>query len=249
MHPFQVWQEFRLPQPSFQQFRFKTSSSGNPSESFGRKTPDRFKVPVFQPVMACEPDSSWIDPEEAFHTARRFHLEDKNLMEAEHWYQIAAAENHPDACFHLGFLYETHFRDMVKARFFYEKAIDGGNTLASNNLALLIWSESGPIPEVEKLLKDSFASGNGLSAGALVLYYEVTNNLPDMKQIASGFLRNLSDDDSHNRALGMVLDCLIKRNEFAFLRSLFLEPGSVLMKKARPYWHVLEIIRKGDESE
>jgi hypothetical protein len=249
MHPFQVWQEFRLPQPSFQQFRFKTYSSGNPSGSFGRKTTDRFKVPAFQPVLACEPDSSWSDPEEAFHTARRLHLEEQNLMEAEHWYRIAASENHPDACFHLGFLYETHFRDMAQARFFYEKAIDGGNSFASNNLALLIWTESGPIHEVEKLLKDSLASGNGLSAGALVLFYEATNNLSEMKQTASGFLRNLSDEDTHNRALGIVLDCLLRQNEETLLRSLFLSPGSILMKKAQPYWHVLEIIRKAKEED
>ena len=249
MHPFQTWQEFRLPQPSFQQFRFKTSSSGNQSGSFGRKTPDRFKVPVFQPVIACEPDSSWSDPEEAFHTARRFHLQDQNLNEAEHWYRIAAAENHPDACFHLGFLYETHFRDLDQARYFYDKAIDNGNSYACNNLALLTWSESGPTPTVEKLLNDSFASGNGLSAGALVLFYEATDNMPLMRQTAREFLRHYADDGTHNRALGIVLDCLLRRNEFVFLRSLFLEPGTTLMKNAEPYWHVLEIIRKGNDGE
>lgn len=249
MHPFHVWQEFRLPQPSFQKFRFNTFSSGNPSESFRRKTPDRFKVPAFQPVLACEPDSSWSDPEEAFHTARRFHLEDQNLEEAEHWYLIAATANHPDACFHLGFLYETHFRDLDQARFYYEKAIEGGNSYASNNLALLIWSESGPIPDVGTLLNKSFASGNKLSAGALVLYYEATDNMPLMKQTAREFLQNYSEDDTHNRALGIVLECLLKQKEFAFLRSLFLLPGSTLMQKAQPYWHVLEIIRKAKEGD
>lgn len=249
MHPFQVWQEFRLPQSSFNKSRFQSVQADSPSESFGRKTPERFRAPVFHPVLACEPDSHWVHSEEAFRKARRFHLEDHNLKEAENWYRIAAAENHPDACFHLGFLYETHFRDLIQARFFYEKAIDGVNSFACNNLALLIWSESGPTPEVEKLLKDSRASGNVLSAGALVLFYDATDNLSEMRKTASEFLQQFSVDDTHQRALGMVMDCLLKRNEFTLLRSLFLEPGSGLMNIAQPYWHVLEIIRKGDESE
>ena len=112
MHPFQVWQEFRLPSSIIQTSRFRSFPSGKESESFGRKPTKRFRAPIFELVLACEPDSSWPDPEEAFRTARQFHLEDKNLNEAEHWYLIAAAENHPDACFHLGFLYETHFRNL-----------------------------------------------------------------------------------------------------------------------------------------
>jgi hypothetical protein len=249
MYRFQIWQEFRLPHPSFKQSRFQSAPTDSSYESFGRKKPERFRAPVFQPVLACEPDSSPLDPDDAFRTARHFHLEENNLIEAEIWYLTAAAENHPDACFHLGFLYETHFRNITKAMNFYQKAIAAGNSYACNNLALLIWSESGPNEEVEKLLKQSQASGNGLSAGALVLFYEATGNIPEMKQTALEFLDALSEEDINNRALAIVLDCLIRQNEFSFLRSQFLMPGSLLMKKAKQYWHVLEIIRKGNEGD
>jgi hypothetical protein len=248
MHTFLSWEEFRLPiHPPCIPNRRSGLRKNEPEEfTLERRIPTDFKVIQLQPIMACEPDTGYDHPDEAFHKARRFHLEHQDFREAEKWYRIAAIENHPDACFHLGFLFETHFRDLTEARLFYQKAIDAGNSYACNNLALLLWSESGPGQEVEKLLKQSLASNNKLSAGALVLYYEAIGNMLDLKQTARIFLSHLSEEDTHNRALGIVLDCLIRQKEFTFLRSQFLKPGSVLMKKAQPYWHVLEIIRKAN---
>lgn len=73
MHSLHLWQQFRLPHSSFKKSRFQFDPAGSLSESFGRKTPTRFKAPVFQPVLACEPDFQWVDTEEVFSTARRLH--------------------------------------------------------------------------------------------------------------------------------------------------------------------------------
>jgi len=247
MYPLIEWQEFRISDFSFQKSHFQFSTSGSRSDSFERKIPDYVEVPISIAVLACEPDESLLDSEGAFGKARRFHLEYQNMKEAEYWYRIAAEEKHPDASFHLGVLYETHFRDLTQAKFFYQKAIQDGNSYACNNLALLIWSESGPTPEVEKLLKQSQECGNVLSSGALVLYYEAVGKIIELKQTARLFFLNLSsEEDTNNRALGIVLDCILRQKEFGFLRSQFLKPGSLLMKKALPYWHVLEIIRRAN---
>lgn len=247
MHIPQEWQAFRMPLPAKrppQRVLLRRNQTNHVLCEAGAN--GLYSISVFEQDsdLVFDSDPPYQSSKDAYQMARYYHLETNDLSLAEFWYLEASASGHSEACFHLGYLYETRLPDPEKAIHFYRKAVDHGHIHALNNLALAIWAKDGPTSEVEYWLQKSHEASNVFSSGALVLFHEEKGNLEQMLQYAEVFFRLQRGDASVHRALGLVLDRLLKRRQFAFLHSKFKDPSLNLMKVALEYWYVLEILKK-----
>lgn len=76
-------------------------------------------------------------PEAQFYLAGMLEALDKNLVDARHWYQLAAEQGHTGAQNNLGLLYQqktSTFYNPEQAFFWFRKAAEAGNRLGQFNL-------------------------------------------------------------------------------------------------------------------
>jgi len=85
------------------------------------------------------------DVEAQYQLGEYYDLEEKNIPEANKWYEKAARQNHTESQYMLGYYYQwggTNFpADIEKGRFFLTKAAEKGHTRAQRHLGILYENE------------------------------------------------------------------------------------------------------------